>query len=256
MPVVRREIVARSVLTRTRIPGFRWCLNPYVGCEHGCRYCYASFMKRFTGHLEPWGAFVDAKVNAPEALRRQLRRIRGGSVLVGTVTDPYQPLERRRRLTRGCLEALAGAGDGFEVSVLTRSPLCLRDVDVFRRFGDRISVGLSITTDDDRTRELFEPHAPPIGARVEALRTLRKAGVPTYAFAGPLLPMDPARYVEMIGDAAQEVLVDRMNYASKVVAIYRREKLERYLEDAWFDRTAAELRRGFEARGVAVEVVS
>ena len=110
MDVVRRELLSRTVLTKTGIPGYDWCLNPYVGCEHGCSYCYASFMKRFTGHLEPWGAFVDAKVNAPEALRRQLRRIRGGSVLVGTVTDPYQPLERTRRLTRGCLEALAELG--------------------------------------------------------------------------------------------------------------------------------------------------
>jgi DNA repair photolyase len=255
MGIVRREIVSKTVLTRTGIPGHDWCLNPYVGCAHGCSYCYASFMKRFTGHLEPWGGFVDAKVNAPEVLRRQLRRIRGGSVLVGTVTDPYQPLERRYRLTRGCLEALAGAGAGFEVSVLTRSPSCVRDVDVFRRFGPRISVGLSITTDDDRTRRLFEPHAPPIGARVEALRALKAAGIPTYAFAGPLLPMDPARYVELVGDAAEEVLVDRMNYASKVVGLYRREKLERYLEDAWFDRAAAELKRGFERRGVAVEVL-
>jgi DNA repair photolyase len=212
-------------------------------------------MKRFTGHLEPWGAFVDAKANAPEALRRQLRRVRGGSVLVGSVTDPYQPLERTRRLTRGCLEALAEPGHRFEVSVLTRSPLCVRDVDVFRAFGKRISVGLSITTDDDRIRRLFEPHAPPIGARVDALRALHAAGIPTYAFAGPLLPMDPARYVELLGDAAEEVLVDRMNYPGKVVALYRREKLERFLEDAWFDRAAAELRRGFGRRGVAVNVL-
>jgi DNA repair photolyase len=255
MDVARREIVSRTVLTKTGIPGYDFCLNPYVGCEHGCRYCYASFMKRFTGHLEPWGAFVDAKVNAPEALRRQLRRIRGGSVLVGTVTDPYQPLERARRLTRGCLEALAEPGHRFEVSVLTRSPLCARDIDVFRAFGERISVGLSIPTDDDRIRTLFEPHAPPIGARVDALRALHAAGIPTYAFAGPLLPADPARYVELLGAAAEKVLVDRLNYAGKVVALYRREHLDRYLEDLWFDRAAAELRRGFERRGVAVEVL-
>jgi DNA repair photolyase len=255
MDVVRREIVSKAVLTKTGIPGYDFCLNPYVGCEHGCRSCYASFMKRFTGHVEPWGAFVDAKVNAPEVVRRQLRRIRGGRVLVGTVTDPYQPLERTRRLTRGCLEALAEPGHRFEVSVLTRAPLCVRDVDVFREFGERISVGLSIPTDDDRIRKVFEPHAPPIDGRIEALRALRAAGIPTYAFAGPLLPMDPARYVALLGDAAEKVLVDRMNYAAKVVALYRREKLERHLEDAWFDRAAAELRRGFERRGVEVEVL-
>lgn len=165
VPAVRREILARSVLTRTRIPGYQWCLNPYVGCEHGCSYCCASFMKRFTGHREPWGGFVDAKVNAPEVLRRELRRGRPGTVLVGTVTDPYQPVEGRYRLTRRCLEALAERR--FPATLLTRSPLCVRDVDVFRRFRE-LSVGLSIPTDDDRIRRLFEPHAPPIAARVEA----------------------------------------------------------------------------------------
>ncbi len=252
MNVARREIASKTVLTRTGIPGYDWCLNPYVGCEHGCRYCYASFMKRFTGHAEPWGAFVDAKVNAPEVLRRQLRRARRGSVLVGTVTDPYQPLERRYRLTRRCLEALAERR--LPVSVLTRSPLCVRDIDVFRRFED-LSVGLSITTDDDAVRQLFEPHAPPIPARVEALRTLHRERIPTYAFAGPLLPLDPGRFVAMIGDAADEVLVDRLNYSGKVVAIYRRAGLERYLEDAWFEHAAAEIRKGFERIGVPVSVL-
>src|SRR5512136_3130269 len=101
-----REIFSKTILTRTAISGFDYCVNPYVGCEHGCRYCYASFMKRFTGHLEPWGEFVDAKVNAPEVLRRQLRRARRGDVLLGTVTDPYQPSEKRYLVTRRCLEAL------------------------------------------------------------------------------------------------------------------------------------------------------
>jgi DNA repair photolyase len=251
-PVVRREIVAKSVLTKTRIPGHDYCVNPYAGCEHGCRYCYASFMRRFTGHEEPWGAFVDVKANAPEVLRRQLRRARRGSVLVGTVTDPYQPSERRHRVTRRCLEALAERR--FPVSVLTRSPLCLRDMDVLRRFDD-VTVGLSIPTDSDETRRTFEPHAPPIAARVDALRTLRREGFRTYVFAGPLLPMDPARFVEAIGDAAGEVLVDRLNYADRVKALYRRAGLEAYLDDAWFDRTAQALARGFERIGVAVEIL-
>jgi DNA repair photolyase len=252
MDHVRSEIVAKTVLTKTGIPGFDWCLNPYVGCEHGCSYCYASFMKRFTGHTEPWGGFADAKVNAPEALRRQLRRARRGRVLVGTVTDPYQPLERQYQLTRQCLEALAERQ--FPVRVLTRSPLCVRDVDVFRRFED-ISVGLSIPTDRDEARRLVEPHAPPIEVRVDALRTLRREGIRTWVFAGPLLPMDPARFVELIGDAADEVLVDRMNYQQKVVSLYRRAGLERYLEEGWFEATAAELRRGFERLGARVSVL-
>ncbi len=250
--MIGREVLAKTVLTKTRIPGQDYCVNPYVGCEHGCRYCYASFMKRFTGHTEAWGEFVDVKVNAPEVLRRQLRRARRGSVLVGTVTDPYQPSERRYRVTRGCLEALLERQ--FPVSVLTRSPLCVRDVELFRRFED-ISVGLSITTDRDEVRRLFEPHAPSIASRVEALRALHAGGVSTYVFAGPLLPMDAARFVEMVGGAADEVLVDRLNYSDRVKALYRRASLERYLEDGYFERTAEELRRGFEARGLPVSVI-
>ncbi|HVP66448.1 MAG TPA: radical SAM protein [Anaeromyxobacteraceae bacterium] len=250
-PVVR-EIRSRTVLTKTRIPGSEYCVNPYVGCAHGCSYCYASFMKRFTGHAEPWGGFVDVKVNAPEVLRRQLARARRGSVLVGTVTDPYQPAERRYRVTRGCLEALADAR--FPVSVLTRSPLCTRDIDVFRRF-EGLSVGLSITTDRDDVRRVFEPHAPSIPERLEALRALHAAGVRTHVFAGPLLPMDPERLAEAIAESADEVLVDRLNYPQKVVSLYRRAGFARYLEDGYFERCARTLERVLGTRGVPVSVL-
>jgi len=89
-----KEINVKTALTKTGIQGFDYCLNPYVGCGHACRYCYASFMKRFTGHIEPWGDFVDVKINAPQVLRKQLQRAKPGSVLISTVTDPYQPLEK------------------------------------------------------------------------------------------------------------------------------------------------------------------
>jgi DNA repair photolyase len=252
MAAIVREILARTVLTRTRIPGHDYCVNPYVGCAHGCSYCYASFMKRFTGHTEPWGDFVDVKVNAPEVLRRQLKRARRGSVLVSTVTDAYQPAEERYRVTRRCLEALLEVQ--FPVDVLTRSPLCVRDVDLFRRFDD-FAIGLSITTDREDVRRLFEPHAPSIQSRLEALRVLHAAKVRTYVFAGPLLPMDTARFVEAVGDAADEVLVDRLNYASKVVSRYRKAGLSRYLEDDYFERCAAALAEGFATRGIPVSVL-
>ncbi|MBE0617498.1 MAG: radical SAM protein, partial [Proteobacteria bacterium] len=128
MPVVLREIHAKSILSRSRIPGATYCVNPYVGCAHACRYCYASFMKRFTGHAEPWGEFVDARVNAREVLERQVRRAPPGPVLLSTVTDPYQPAEERYRLTRAFLEVLLRSG--FPVDVLTKSPLVLKDLDL------------------------------------------------------------------------------------------------------------------------------
>ena len=247
-----KEIFAKTALTKTAISGFDYCINPYVGCGHGCRYCYASFMKRFTGHLEPWGEFVDVKVNAALLLRRQLKRARPGVVALSTVTDPYQPLERSYKVTRGCLEALGE--HQFPVNLLTRSPLCLRDLDLFQKFKE-IEVGLSIATDDERMRRLFEPHAPSIKSRIEALRTLHAEKIRTYAFVGPILPMDPKKLVAMLQGLIDEVLIDKMNYPNKVKGVYRKTRLEPYLDESYFRFTGAELKEGFEKKGIEVSMI-
>ena len=247
--MILKEIISRSILTKTGIPGFDYCVNPYVGCEHGCRYCYAGFMKRFTGHSEPWGDFVDVKVNAPQLLRKQLKRARQGSVILASVTDPYQPVEKTYRLTRGCLEALQEYS--FDVDLLTRSPLCLRDIDLFKRF-KTITVGFSIGTHDEKVKKLFEPRAPAIRSRVEALRTLHAGKINTYAFIGPMLPLDPSKLVSMLEGTVDEVLIDRMNYSSKVKGIYRRAGLDRYLEENYFTLFANDLKERFEKAGIPV----
>jgi DNA repair photolyase len=246
-----REIFSRTILTRTGIPSFDYCINPYVGCGHGCRYCYASFMKRFSGHREPWGEFVDVKVNAPEVLRRQLKRAKPGSVLLSSVTDPYQPLEKTYRLTRRCLEALLE--HDFSVDVLTRSPLCLRDLDLIRQF-KKIDVGFSLGTHDERVKALFEPRSPSLKSRAEALRALHRAGVGTYAFIGPMLPLEPKALVSQLDDAVDEVLIDRMNYTNKVKAIYRKAGLESYLEEDYFHYVGLELKERFEKKGIPVSM--
>lgn len=247
-----REIFSKTVLTKTAIANFDYCINPYVGCGHGCRYCYASFMKRFTGHREPWGEFIDVKVNAPHLLRKQLKRARRGVVALSTVTDPYQPIEKTYQLTRGCLKALLD--HQFPVNVLTRSPLCLRDIDLFKQFKN-IEVGLSITTQDEGIRKIFEPHSPPIQSRVKTLRALRKEKIGTYAFIGPMLPLDPIRLVTMLNGLIDEVLIDRMNYPNKVKAIYRKAKLDQYLEEGYFHLVGMELKERFEKIGIAVSMV-
>jgi len=134
-----------------------YAVNPYVGCQHGCAYCYAVFMKRFTAHKEEWGQFVDVRINAPQVLARQLRRAQPGSVTLGTVTDAYQPLERQYRLTRGCLQALASY-ERFATTVLTKGALVLRDLDVLQQMMD-VEVGFTITTLDERESSLSP--APP-----------------------------------------------------------------------------------------------
>ena len=209
-------------------------------------------MKRFTGHMEPWGEFVDAKVNAPEVLYRQLRRARKGSILIGTVTDPYQPVEKHYRITRGCLETLLERQ--FPVNILTRSPLAVRDIDLFKQFED-IAVGLSITTDREDIRKVFEPRSPSIRSRTDAIKTLHDSGIATYAFIGPMLPLDPERLLEMLVGIVDEVLIDRLNYSNKVKSLYRKAGLAQYLEDSYFVQTASLVREGFERKGVPVSVI-
>ncbi len=223
-----RETTAKSIMTRSQIPGVDYCINPYTGCAHACRYCYADFMKRFTGHTGRWGSFVDAKVNAPTLLEKEVRRKKGGTVMISSVTDPYQPVEKKYRLTRRCLEVLAP--HRFSVSILTKSPLVLRDMDLFERFSD-IEVGITITTDDDGMRKRFEPGAPPIQERINALKKLYAAGVSTYAFIGPILPMNPERLAKKIAPHVDSVLIDRMNYVPKTLQVYRSMKLTSWLDD-------------------------
>ena len=183
-------------------------------------------MKRFTGHTEKWGEFIDIKINAPETLQRQLKRAKRGSVIISSVTDAYQPVEARYKLTRKCLETLLRYQ--FPVSILTKSPLVLRDMDLFKEFED-IEIGITITTDDEKIRKLFEPKAPPIGARINTLKRLYENGIKTYTFIGPLLPMDPEKLVEKIRSYSHSILIDRMNYVSKVKGIYNRNHINEWI---------------------------
>ena len=244
-----REKQVKSILSKSGIPGVDYCLNPYVGCAHGCKYCYATFMKRFTGHAEPWGAFVDIKVNAPEVLRRQLKRTSKGYVMLSSVTDPYQPLERKYGLTRRCLEILLS--QQFPVGILTKSPLVLRDLDLIRQFDD-IEVGMTITTDDDRIKKIFEPATPPLAARIQALKEIHDQGIRTYAFIGPLLPQNPEVLAAKISPHVDSVLVDRMNYLNKTIGLYRRYHLTEWLESDFIDEILRRLKAGFSGKEVNI----
>lgn len=186
--LLAREINCKTALTKTGIPGFQYCLNPYVGCTHSCVYCYASFMGRFTGHREPWGTYVDAKVNIAAVLKKQLnaRRVPEGRVIISSVTDAYQPAEAHYRLTRSCLEELAGR-PSLEVELLTKSALVVRDLSILKEM-PRCSVGFTLTTVDEKVARVFEPGAPPPGLRLAAARQLVEAGIAVWVFVAPVLP--------------------------------------------------------------------
>jgi len=179
-------IQCKTLLTKSRLPEADYCINPYVGCLHTCVYCYARFMRRFTGHDEPWGHFLDVKINAPEVLARELaRKPKRGVVLLGSVTDAYQPIEQKYRLTRAILGTLLHYD--FPVSVLTKSNLVIRDLDLFKQFS-KCEVGLTVTTTDQKIARNFEPHSSAPQQRIEALKILHQSGIATYAFIGPILP--------------------------------------------------------------------
>jgi DNA repair photolyase len=156
-----------------------YTVNLYKGCTHGCVYCYAPSLVHDDRR---WGAFVDAKVNAPEVLRRELRGVEPAPVFLSSASDPYQPLEARYRLTRRCLEELRAAD--FPVSVLTRSPLVLRDLDLLTRM-EWVRVGCSVSTAANR---FYEPGVPPLERRLETLRTLGEAGIRTFVSLAPVIP--------------------------------------------------------------------
>lgn len=249
-PVVR-EIEAKSILNVSKIHDY--CVNPYTGCEVGCVYCYAAlFMRRYSGHSEPWGEFVDVKVNAPALLAKQIVKAKRGTIWFASVCDPYQPLEERYALTRRSLEVLVGRD--FPVEIQTKSARVRRDLDVIRRIPE-VEVGFTIATDDETIAGMFEPRASPVGERVEVLREFKAAGVSTFAFAGPLLPGDPEKLATILAGAVDRVLVDRMNYVPAVKAFYARHGLLDALTDPFFNAQSTRLAKALRARGIRVETV-
>ena len=252
MPVpVVREVEAKSILNASKI--YDYCVNPYTGCQVGCAYCYAAlFMRRYSGHSEPWGDFVDVKVNAPALLAKQIVKAKQGTIWFASVCDPYQPLEERYGLTRRSLEVLAGRA--FPVVVQTKSARVRRDLDVIRRIPD-VEVGFSIASDDERVIRLFERMSSPVEERIEVLREFKAAGVPTFAFAGPLLPGNPERLAALLAGAVDRVLIDRMNYVPAIRAFYARHGLLDALTDTFFRTQSARLTRALRTKGVAVERV-
>ena len=243
--MIVREIHSKTILSKSQV--YPYVINPYTGCAHACTYCYAKFMKRFTGHQEPWGEFVDAKVNAPELLQKEIVRKQPQRVWVSGVCDPYQPLEAKYRLTRRCLEILAH--HDWPVTVQTRSPLVLRDLDLFKQ-GSQFEVGLSVTTADDRIRQLFEPHAPAIPARLQALAELHQSGLRTYAMIAPLLP-GAEDLPELLAGKIDSVRLDRMNYHN-ADWVYRKYGLLDQLSDEYFAATQRQLIAAFTGYGIEI----
>lgn len=178
----------KTALSKTEVSSYDYTVNPYTGCLHGCVYCYANFMRRFSGHSQdPWGSFVDVKVNLLDVLATELPKRSGGRVWFSSVCDPYQQVEAKYKLTRGAIE-LISKYQKFSISILTKNALVLRDLDILESMKHRVDIGFTITTFSPEAQPFFEPHASSVKDRIDALRKLNQAGLDTWVFIAPILP--------------------------------------------------------------------
>lgn len=203
------EINARSIFSPATgfiaRGGFDWTCNPYVGCSFGCTYCYAMFLPQNRRPREDWGKWFQAKVNALEVARRQAPKVAGQAVYISSVTDPYLPAERSLCLTRGILETLLPYQP--RLLIQTRGPLVVRDLDVLRQFR-AVRLNMSIPTDSEAVRQVFEPKAPPLERRWQALAEAKASGIPVGVCVTPMLPLeDPEAFVRRVVDFGPDVLV-------------------------------------------------
>lgn len=207
----------RTALNRSSI--CEYTLNCYGGCLHGCIYCYARYMERFYPHSQPWGQFVDVKVDLLEALHRQLRRLPPGKVFVSSACDGWQPVESILQLTRQAVSLLLDRG--FTLRILTKSDLVLRDLPLF---ADRpVKLGISLSTLDDELARLWEPQASSPSQRLEVIRRASALGIRTGVMIAPVLPgfsdtseALAALFEQSVEAGAQEICVDSLNLRPKV----------------------------------------
>lgn len=208
-----REVTVKSIMSPSKLATY--CLNPYAGCQHGCIYCYARFATRFSHPKEEWGSFVDVRINARQLIEKEAARKRPGRVFISSVSDGWQPLEEKYRLTRQCLEILLQ--HNYAIFAQTKSALVERDFDLFKGHRD-VELGMTLTTIDPKVAALFEPEASTPRERIEVLNRANKLGIHTFVFLGPLLPYisDRGKGLEDLLDTVTKInpnhfLVDRLN---------------------------------------------
>ena len=201
-----RSIDVRSVMTKSSLPVGGYSVNPYVGCPHACKYCYASFMKRFTGHTEPWGSFLDVKHWSPIG---NPHRYDGERIVIGSVTDGYNPYEERFRRTRRLLEELQGSR--AELMICTKSDLVLRDLDLLRTF-PRVTVSWSVNTLDEAFRADMD-QAVSIERRLTAMQRVYEAGIRTVCFVSPIFPgiTDLRAIIERVRNFTDLIWLENLN---------------------------------------------
>lgn len=209
-----KEIRAKTIITPSKIPGADFVVNPYAGCLHSCVYCYAQFMKKFLNESAEWGKFCYPKINAVELFAKEIKKIpERSSIMFSSVTDAYNPLERKYELTRKILEILTDYN--MDLNILTKSDLVLRDLDILKKM-KHLEVGFTITTTNEKFQKILEPGASSPQKRFAALKILKQAGIGTFAFIGPILPYfaDLENIFRQLSGIVEYIFVDTFNTKS------------------------------------------
>lgn len=218
--MVIKEVQVKDLVTKSNLPASDYVINPYVGCPHGCKYCYASFMKRFTGHAEEWGTFIDVK-RCDKKINTDL--LKGKRVFLSSVTDCYNTYEEKYKLTRGILEQLVGVDCILNIS--TKSQLILRDLDLLKQMKN-LEVSMSINTLDEEFRKDMD-NASSIKERLETLKILHENGIRTVLFMSPIFPIitDYKEIIKVSKDYIDEYWFENLNlrgsYKTKILDYVR-----------------------------------
>lgn len=238
--------LTREILTRASgfLSDYDFTLNPYSGCSFGCTYCYAAFFSRTKENRDRWGYWVGVKENAVDLMaKRKPHSLDGKLIYMSSVTDPYQPVDRELKVTRGILEIMAER-HAPKLVVQTRSPLVVRDIDLFRRIednGGRVQVNMSVTTDDEDIRRVFEPFCPSNPARLRAIGEVQAAGVQTCVTMTPLLLVsEPNAFADsLLQTGVENFIIQAFHFArGKFVASTREQAVALMREKLGCDRAA------------------
>lgn len=221
LPLIINHVDVKNIVSKSGISGQTYAINPYVGCQHACRYCYAQFMSHFSGHIEPWGRYVDVKHWKPIA---NPHRYDGSTIFLSSVTDPYQPIEATEMRTRAALEQHVGTT--AKISVTTKSDLVLRDLDLLQKFDD-VTIAFSLNTLDDTFRSDMDDAAS-VARRIDAMRVVHDADIRTSCFVAPIFPgiTDVEAIVDAVSDRCDEIWYDSLNmrdvYKSRIMEYIER----------------------------------
>lgn len=223
MQMKEKIIEVRDYLTKSNLPASDYVINPYVGCPHGCKYCYASFMKRFTGHDEEWGTFIDIKHCEKPV---NVNKLKGKTVFLSSVTDCYNKFEEKYCITQNILKQLINAECSIGIS--TKSSLILRDIDLLKQL-NCLTVSISINTLDEHFRNDMD-NADSISDRLNALKTLHDSGICTVLFMSPIFPeiTDYRKIIEKSRDFVDEYWFENLNLRGSYKAVIMNYIKEKY----------------------------